>query len=190
MKDAGLSKDQFNAGSMDSGNYTGKQYTLPFFPDLGLLYYRTDIVSEEDAATLESGDYTYEDLYDMSEKYVGEDDTKYGFVYQSKQYEGLTVNVTEFTEAYSNIESGLETMYKFTSADFSPKDLLNFTEGETHTSFEQGNAVFSRNWPYQFGRFLAQEDGVELEVEDRKSTRLNSSHVAISYAVFCLKKKT
>src|SRR5207253_11475885 len=25
-------------------------------------------------------------------------------------------------------------------------------------------------------------------IEDRKSTRLNSSHVAISYAVFCLKK--
>src|SRR5690625_6444646 len=32
---------------------------------------------------------------------------------------------------------------------------------------------------------------VELEeqIRDRKSTRLNSSHVAISYAVFCLKKK-
>src|SRR3712207_8629039 len=28
-----------------------------------------------------------------------------------------------------------------------------------------------------------------LEVEDRKSTRLNSSHANISYAVFCLKKK-
>src|SRR5690606_41858224 len=28
------------------------------------------------------------------------------------------------------------------------------------------------------------------EGEDRKSTRLNSSHVKISYAVFCLKKKT
>src|SRR5690625_5775627 len=27
-------------------------------------------------------------------------------------------------------------------------------------------------------------------VRDRKSTRLNSSHVAISYAVFCLKKKS
>src|SRR5690606_40315866 len=27
------------------------------------------------------------------------------------------------------------------------------------------------------------------EVKDRKSTRLNSSHVKISYAVFCLKKK-
>src|SRR5437870_11713828 len=28
-----------------------------------------------------------------------------------------------------------------------------------------------------------------LDARDRKSTRLNSSHVAISYAVFCLKKK-
>src|SRR5699024_11222630 len=29
----------------------------------------------------------------------------------------------------------------------------------------------------------------ENTLEDRKSTRLNSSHVSISYAVFCLKKK-
>src|SRR5699024_11888378 len=31
--------------------------------------------------------------------------------------------------------------------------------------------------------------GGDGEKEDRKSTRLNSSHVSISYAVFCLKKK-
>src|SRR5690625_7010489 len=30
---------------------------------------------------------------------------------------------------------------------------------------------------------------VAFDLGDRKSTRLNSSHVAISYAVFCLKKK-
>src|SRR5207249_9519888 len=30
---------------------------------------------------------------------------------------------------------------------------------------------------------------VPLTRQDRKSTRLNSSHVSISYAVFCLKKK-
>src|SRR5690625_5557348 len=29
-----------------------------------------------------------------------------------------------------------------------------------------------------------------INLRDRKSTRLNSSHVAISYAVFCLKQKT
>src|SRR5690349_23988159 len=32
-------------------------------------------------------------------------------------------------------------------------------------------------------------DDRPFEVRDRKSTRLNSSHVEISYAVFCLKKK-
>src|SRR5437870_8845944 len=39
---------------------------------------------------------------------------------------------------------------------------------------------------------VAKEISLEPEphvLEDRKSTRLNSSHVAISYAVFCLKKK-
>src|SRR3989442_8299691 len=34
-----------------------------------------------------------------------------------------------------------------------------------------------------------QELGKYLKDRDRKSTRLNSSHVRISYAVFCLKKK-
>src|SRR5256885_8694931 len=29
----------------------------------------------------------------------------------------------------------------------------------------------------------------QLDTQDRKSTRLNSSHLVISYAVFCLKKK-
>src|SRR5437773_8228415 len=30
---------------------------------------------------------------------------------------------------------------------------------------------------------------LEIDATDRKSTRLNSSHITISYAVFCLKKK-
>src|SRR5690348_18033102 len=34
-----------------------------------------------------------------------------------------------------------------------------------------------------------QSFGRELLFQDRKSTRLNSSHPSISYAVFCLKKK-
>src|SRR5690625_6703053 len=38
-------------------------------------------------------------------------------------------------------------------------------------------------------RLLEGAERGEGPAEDRKSTRLNSSHVAISYAVFCLKKK-
>src|SRR3712207_4340021 len=39
------------------------------------------------------------------------------------------------------------------------------------------------------GDLLALEVLVEPAEQDRKSTRLNSSHANISYAVFCLKKK-
>src|SRR3712207_8167769 len=41
------------------------------------------------------------------------------------------------------------------------------------------------------GTVIAEELGLKLEnasLKDRKSTRLNSSHANISYAVFCLKK--
>src|SRR3712207_8039339 len=36
---------------------------------------------------------------------------------------------------------------------------------------------------------VERQDDVPLGLQDRKSTRLNSSHANISYAVFCLKKK-
>src|SRR2546427_5474606 len=38
-------------------------------------------------------------------------------------------------------------------------------------------------------RKLANEEAISAKKPDRKSTRLNSSHSQISYAVFCLKKK-
>src|SRR5690606_41531794 len=38
-------------------------------------------------------------------------------------------------------------------------------------------------------RISAAANSTEKTMRDRKSTRLNSSHVKISYAVFCLKKK-
>src|SRR5690554_7061396 len=55
---------------------------------------------------------------------------------------------------------------------FTPKDLLNATD----------------SFPLEF-LHIANKNHL-LYGEDRKSTRLNSSHVRISYAVFCLKKKT
>ena len=42
---------------------------------------------------------------------------------------------------------------------------------------------------YQMIKMMNPDVEVIGPVQDRKSTRLNSSHVSISYAVFCLKKK-
>src|SRR3712207_7854812 len=64
-----------------------------------------------------------------------------------------------------------------------------------------GSPILSR--PDRFGPLPRDQDGPAFEApweaeafalavllhEDRKSTRLNSSHANISYAVFCLKKK-
>src|SRR5690606_41194403 len=43
--------------------------------------------------------------------------------------------------------------------------------------------------PPDVHHYLVLVDDEEVRARDRKSTRLNSSHVKISYAVFCLKKK-
>lgn len=163
MADAGLKKSDYNAGSMASGLYQGKQYVLPFFPDLGLLYIRSDIVSAEDVAKLVSGDYTHDDLLAMAEKYAGQGGTETGIVFQSKQYEGLVCNLAEFTGAFSDIKGGLETMKKYVDSKAVPVDILNYTEGETHTSFSEGKSVFARNWPYQYGIIKGDDSVVKPE---------------------------
>jgi len=151
LEDAGLNVADYNAGSMASGNYNGKQYVLPFFPDLGLLYFRTDIVSKEDAEKLVAGTYTWDDLLAMAEKYAGQGGTTTGIVFQSSLYEGLVCNANEFTSNWKDIKGGLETMKKFTTSKAVPENILNYTEGETANSFIKGESVFARNWPYMWG---------------------------------------
>lgn len=153
----------FNQGSMDSGKYSGKSYALPYFPDLGFIYYRKDIVSEEDAAKLASGQYTWDELLAMAETYAGEGDTQYGYVFQAMQYEGLTVNLNEFSNNWQDISGGLETMKKFVDSESAPEDILNYTEGETANAFVNGEAVFARNWPYQNGMIASGEHNVKME---------------------------
>src|SRR2546426_7222104 len=62
------------------------------------------------------------------------------------------------------------------------------------TLFRSGGALlvvsqFTLYGDVQKGRRPSFVDAAPPEIADRKSTRLNSSHLVISYAVFCLKKK-
>src|SRR5256886_6646359 len=73
-------------------------------------------------------------------------------------------------------------------------DVLALLQGR-HLEAEDGAAIFFGDRDvlrhvYQAARQVARVRGLQRRVgEDRKSTRLNSSHSQISYAVFCLKKK-
>src|SRR2546422_3093589 len=61
-----------------------------------------------------------------------------------------------------------------------PSALLYTLDADTGKAVWASNAARADNWTAQF---------VGSTPTDRKSTRLNSSHGYISYAVFCLKKK-
>src|SRR5256885_12781453 len=65
------------------------------------------------------------------------------------------------------------------------QDVLERDDG---VGAEQLLQLAHEQWPRQVQRPIA-EGRRPLRHEDRKSTRLNSSHLVISYAVFCLKKK-
>src|SRR5262245_65094366 len=72
-------------------------------------------------------------------------------------------------------------------------DFLNKTQTAGHREAAQRMAPQMRQSGAQFRLkdHRQQNDGAGPKVlEDRKSTRLNSSHLGISYAVFCLKKKS
>src|SRR5690625_4589686 len=76
------------------------------------------------------------------------------------------------------------------------EDVEENTEGETkivHESHEQQvheeDAYSLSLDAYVIAEIKDFHANFSIPFRDRKSTRLNSSHVAISYAVFCLKKK-
>src|SRR5256885_9892669 len=50
-------------------------------------------------------------------------------------------------------------------------------------------STFSLTWPQFWEAVASPRVLASYRLTDRKSTRLNSSHLVISYAVFCLKKK-
>src|SRR5438874_10593818 len=63
---------------------------------------------------------------------------------------------------------------------------LKLSQGEVHVYLAHQNQP---EWACAECGALGPLYDHQPEREDRKSTRLNSSHVEISYAVFCLKKK-
>src|SRR5258708_25241177 len=74
------------------------------------------------------------------------------------------------------------TLFRSTHFNFDGKSL------KVTASF--GLAGFVGTRAPDFNRLVAQADAALYSAKrDRKSTRLNSSHQIISYAVFCLKKK-
>src|SRR3712207_7632448 len=85
------------------------------------------------------------------------------------------------------------TLFPYTTLFRSPKPDTNTALEEL--DFESAKIRSSKDWGTKKKSIVCKMCAAEslydesLTASDRKSTRLNSSHANISYAVFCLKKK-
>src|SRR2546430_8684372 len=70
-------------------------------------------------------------------------------------------------------------------------DVAVLGNGFFSVQMPDGTTGYTRDGSFQVSSTgqLVTNNGFTVIVSDRKSTRLNSSHSQISYAVFCLKKK-
>src|SRR5690625_6177283 len=80
----------------------------------------------------------------------------------------------------------IPTLYKpLQSVDIETKETFNASiERSDSCAVPAASVVMEHVVAFEIAKAI-----LEQFPQDRKSTRLNSSHVAISYAVFCLKKK-
>src|SRR5205809_1886202 len=79
------------------------------------------------------------------------------------------------------------TLFPYTTL-FRSRFILPGTERLGQADFDGGSSSYDRGHRPRWGRRHGRRHRLTCS-KDRKSTRLNSSHGYISYAVFCLKKK-
>src|SRR3712207_9000224 len=77
------------------------------------------------------------------------------------------------------------TLFRSDERDFTPDPLLFIDDEQAKAPAAPETPGSPNGDQREFDRFVASN----VRPQDRKSTRLNSSHANISYAVFCLKKK-
>jgi multiple sugar transport system substrate-binding protein len=156
--------DDFVPAAVAASRWRGRQYAVPWFVDLGLLYWRTDL--------LDAAPRTLQGLRAEADRLRSAGATRFGLVWQGARYEGL---VTVFLEHLGAFGGGildtqgrvivdqpaaiqaLTFMCDAVSGDgFVPPSVLAWQEEQTRFAFQNGEAAFMRNWPYAWA--LLQDD--------------------------------
>src|SRR5689334_17725163 len=163
-----LDPADFLPGPRYSGAYDGQLYAAPFTTDVGLLYYRKDLVSEAEVAGLSS----FKGLADLAGQVMARHPgLTTGYAGQFASYEGLTVNLLEIIHAAGadafrgNGTIGDRDAVIFGLAQLSgamtsgatgviPATELGYTEAQAVADFAAGDAVFMRNWPVYYQQLV------------------------------------
>ena len=137
--------------------WRGVLYAVPWFVDVGLLYWRTDLMAAAPVSMAE--------LDRTARTVVGDGSARFGIVWQGARYEGLVTVFLEFLAAHGGrimddagrmvVDSragigALEAMRAQIDSGLAPPEVLGWHEEEARFAFQNGAAAFMRNWPYAY----------------------------------------
>jgi multiple sugar transport system substrate-binding protein len=146
----------FVPAALASSRWRGSLYAVPWFVDLGLLYWRTDLFPAPPQSLAA--------LADEAKRAQRSDATRFGLVWQGARYEGLVTVFLEHLGAFGGgilDEAGRVIVDQpaavraltymcdsLRTGGFVPASVLSWQEEQTRFAFENGDAAFMRNWPY------------------------------------------
>lgn len=151
--------DDFFPATLEANTWQGRLFALPWFVDVGMLYWRTDLMDAPPASL--------EELVALAQRGVSAPGgPARGVVWQGARYEGL---VTVFVEYLGGFGGEILTADSRVAVDspeavralsfmrdqiarhrIAPREVLTWHEEETRFAFQNGTAVFMRNWPYAY----------------------------------------
>jgi multiple sugar transport system substrate-binding protein len=150
--------DRFFSPAVAAGRWNGALYALPWFIDVGMLYWRTDLAAN---APTDLGA-----LVRLSKRAQQEQRVPFGLVWQGARYEGLVTVFVEFLGAFGGsildgrgqvavdsdaARKALTFMRDAVYVDgIVPPAVLTWQEEQTRFAFQNGEAMFMRNWPYAY----------------------------------------
>ena len=163
--------------TVEAALHDGRAWAVPWITNVGLLYYRADLLARHGLAPPDS----YEALAAQAARIVAaEGDPRLaGFVWQGKQYEGLVVNVLESLWAAgtdllgptgeifpdeARAREALAFRRALLTRGVSPPLVTAADEELSRREFGAGRAVFLRNWPYALTLFEAEGSPVRGRV--------------------------
>lgn len=146
----------FFPATIEANRWRSALYGLPWFVDVGMLYFRTDV--------FDGAPETFEALSRGALRGVRERGLRYGVVWQGARYEGLMTVFLEHLGGFGGeildeegavvVDSGaaiaaLTWMRDAIHRDgIVPAAALTWHEEETRFAFQNGTAAAMRNWPY------------------------------------------
>lgn len=131
-------------------------YALPWFVDVGMLYWRTDLMDHPPR--------TFDELSLQVAAAQARSGLPFGFVWQGARYEGLVTVFLEHLGGFGgcildsmghvmvDAEPAIQALTYMRDAIYQgrivPPLVLTWQEEQTRFAFQNGQAAFMRNWPY------------------------------------------